>query len=96
MPITKQYLKSKALCKVTFNIPAKEASSVAISGDFNDWNKTELKKLKNGTFRTQMNLPVDKSYEFRYLIDGEWKNEEEADKYRWNEFAAADNSVLEV
>lgn len=96
MPITKQYLKSKPLCKVTFNLPAKQATSVVVSGDFNDWSKTELKKLKNGVFRTQMNLPVDTSYEFRYLVDGQWTNEVEADTYRWNDFAAADNSVLEL
>lgn len=96
MAITKQYLKSKPECKVTFNVPAKEASSVAVSGDFNDWQKTELKKLKNGNFKGQLNLPVDKSYEFKYLVDGEWQNETEADRYNWNDFAAAENSVLEL
>lgn len=96
MAITKQYLKSKPECKVTFNFPAKEASSVLLSGDFNDWKKTELKKLKNGNFKTQLNLPVDKAYEFRYLVDGEWQNDTEADRYRWNEFAAAENCVLEL
>ncbi|MDT0689194.1 isoamylase early set domain-containing protein [Salegentibacter sp. F188] len=96
MAITKQYLKSKPECKVTFNVPAKEASSVAVSGDFNDWKKTELKKLKNGTFKGQLNLPVERAYEFRYLVDGEWINETEADRFNWNDFAAAENSVLEV
>lgn len=96
MPIVKQYLKSKPECKVTFNLPAKEAKFVAVSGDFNNWDKTELRKLKNGTFKTQLNLPVDKAYEFRYIVDGEWRNDEKADRYTWNDFAAAENSVLEV
>ncbi|MDT0645468.1 isoamylase early set domain-containing protein [Zunongwangia sp. F260] len=96
MAIIKQYLKSKPECKVTFNVPAKEASSVAVSGDFNSWKKTELKKLKNGIFKGQLNLPIDKAYEFRYLVDGEWVNETEADRFNWSDFAAAENSVLEV
>ena len=38
MAIKKQYLKSKPVCKVTFSVPAKEATKVAVVGDFNEWN----------------------------------------------------------
>lgn len=96
MPITKQYLKSKPECKITFNVPAKEAKKVEVAGDFNDWNLSELKKFKNGNFKTQFNLPVDKEYQFRYLVDGKWTNDTEADAYTWNDFAADENSVLKV
>ncbi|MCB0457845.1 MAG: glycoside hydrolase, partial [Flavobacteriaceae bacterium] len=53
MAITKQYLKSKPLCKVTFTVPAEEANEVKVVGSFNGWNtkETPLKKLKNGTFK---------------------------------------------
>ncbi|CAL65268.1 isoamylase early set domain-containing protein [Christiangramia forsetii] len=96
MPITKQYLKSRPECKITFVVPAKEASKVEVAGDFNDWNTSSLKKYKNGNFKGQLNLPVDKEYQFRYIIDGEWVNEIEADAYKWNDFAATENSVLVV
>jgi len=96
MPITKQYLKSKPECKITFVVPAKEASKVEVAGDFNDWNTSSLKKYKNGNFKGQLNLPIDKEYQFRYIIDGEWVNEIEADAYKWNDFAATENSVLVV
>ena len=96
MPITKQYLKSKPECKVTFSVSAKEAHKVEVAGDFNEWKLSELKKYKNGTFKTQFNVPVDKKYQFRYVVDGQWTNEAEADAYQWNDFAAADNSVLVV
>ncbi|PTX44331.1 AMP-activated protein kinase-like protein [Christiangramia gaetbulicola] len=96
MPITKQYLKSKPECKITFCVPAKDASKVEVAGDFNDWNSEALKKYKNGNFKAQLNLPVDHKYEFKYIIDGKWENEVEADGYQWNDFAAAENSVLEV
>ena len=96
MAISKQYLKSKPECKVTFSVPAKEANKVEVAGDFNSWNLTELKKLKNGNFKTQIKLPVDKEYQFKYFIDGEWVNDAEADAFKWNDFAAAENSVVVV
>lgn len=96
MSITKQYLKSKPECKITFCVPAKEAHKVEVAGDFNDWHLTELKRFKNGTFKTQLNLPVDKEYQFKYIVDGQWVNDSEADKYQWSDYAAADNSVLVV
>ena len=96
MPISKQYLKSKPECKITFVVPAKNANKVEVAGDFNNWNSSSLKKYKNGNFKGQLNLPVDKEYQFKYIVDGEWVNETEADAYKWNEFAAAENSVLVV
>ncbi len=96
MSITKQYLKSKPECKITFTFPSTEADKVAVAGDFNDWEPAELKKYKNGTFKTQLNLPVDKEYQFKYLVDGEWTNDAEADGYKWNDFAYSDNSVVVV
>jgi len=95
MPISKQYLKTKPVCKVTFTVPAKDASTVAVSGDFNNWSTlSELKKLKNGNFKGTFNLPKDTAVEFRYIVDGTWVNDTEADGYIWNEFAAAENCVL--
>lgn len=97
MAITKQYLKSKPICKVTFSVPAKDATQVVVAGNFNEWDTATnaLKKLKNGTFKGTIDLPKDNSYEFKYVVDGEWQNETQADAYAWNEFAS-ENSVLNV
>jgi 1,4-alpha-glucan branching enzyme len=83
---------------VTFSVPAEEASNVAVVGTFNDWNTeaTELKKLKNGTFKGTVDLASDASYEFRYVVDGNYINDEQADAYAWNDFAAAENGVLNL
>lgn len=98
MAIKKQYLKSKPVCKVTFSVPAKEAKNVAVVGSFNAWNTeaTELKKLKNGTFKGTIDLPSASSHEFRYIVDGNYVNDEQADAYNWNDFASADNGVLNL
>jgi len=98
MAIKKQFIKTKPVCKVTFSIEAKEANTAAVIGDFNNWNASEgeLTKLKNGTFKSTFDLPKENSFEFKYLVDGTFLNDPEADSYRWNEFANAENSVLEV
>ena len=98
MGIKKQFLKSKPVCKVTFTVPAEEAKNVAVVGSFNEWNAeaTPLKKLKNGSFKGTVDLESGNSYEFRYIVDGEYVNEEQADGFAWNDFAGADNSVLSV
>ena len=98
MAITKQYLKSKPVCKVTFSLPAEEAKKVKVVGTFNDWNEKKavvLKKFKNGNFKGTVDLDKDNSYEFRYLVDGTYVNDEQADSYAGNVFGS-ENSVLNV
>lgn len=98
MAIKKQFIKSKPVCKVTFSVEAKEASTAAVIGDFNNWNPDAgvLTKSKTGVFKGVFELEKDKSYEFKYLVDGAYVNDQEADAFKWNEFAGAENGVLEV
>lgn len=98
MAISKQYLKTKPVCKVTFTVPAEEAKKVAVVGDFNNWNPkgSALKKMKNGNFKGTFDLPKDNTYEFKYLIDGVFVNDTAADRYKWNDFAGAENGVIEI
>ncbi|WP_223549003.1 MULTISPECIES: isoamylase early set domain-containing protein [Aestuariivivens] len=98
MAIKKQYLKSKPVCKVTFSIEAEEAKKVSVVGSFNDWNAKEapLKKLKNGTFKGTLDLEKDNSYEFKYIVDGDYVNDSDADAYAWNDYAGSENSVVAV
>ena len=97
--LKKQYLKSKAICKVTFyTAPALEADKVVLVGDFNAWSETAtpMKPLKDGRFKATIALPRDSCHQFRYLInDREWHNDWEADQYVPNPFSG-DNSVVEV
>lgn len=101
MSIKKQYLQKEPICKVTFRFvknPGQHVNTIKILGDFNNWN-TESKpmcKLKTGEFTQTLKLNPDREYQFRYLInDIFWDNELEADKFVPNGFAAEDyNSVL--
>lgn len=98
MAIKKQFVKTKPVVKVTFTVDAKQANAAAVVGDFNNWNVADgaLSKLKNGTFKGVFDINKATSYEFRYLIDGAFVNDDQADSYRWNDFAGAENSVLEL
>jgi len=102
MSFKKQYLKSKPAVKVTFRLPkdaASGAKSVALVGEFNDWNiyATQMKKLKNGDFTVVMELESGRSYEYRYLIDEMiWENDWDADRYVRSAFGNCDNSVVDA
>ncbi len=101
MSLKKQFLKSKPVCKVTFLMEREAvsgASKVDLLGEFNNWNTAEpvsLKKLKNGSFKVIIDLPIDNEFQFKYLLDGEkWVNDDSADKYVNNGIDAEENSVL--
>ena len=98
MPIKKQFIKTKPVCKVTFSVESKEASTASVVGDFNNWNPAEgeMSKSKSGTFKAVLDLPKDSTYEFKYYIDGTYVNEAEADSFKWNEFSGDENGVLVV
>lgn len=98
MSVKKQFSKTKPVCKVTFTIVAKDATEVAVVGDFNNWDEKEgaLGKLKNGSFKGAFDIPTNASYEFKYLIDGIYENEEDADRYQFNGFSGTENSVIEL
>ncbi len=100
MSLSKQSLKSKPITKVTFLVPAEigtGAEKVAVVGEFNSWdvNATPLKKQKDGSFKTTVELSTGQEYQFRYLIDGtNWVNDSEADKYVSSGISFEENSVV--
>lgn len=68
--------------KITFSLPAEivaDATSGLLLGEFNNWNKEQgfsLKKSKDGSMKTSVELEAGKSYEYRYLLDeGRWVND---------------------
>ena len=83
---------------MTFSLAAPEAGNVAVVGDFNDWDPKAgaLKKLKGGTFKSIFDLPTGNSYEFRYLVDGSFTNDPQADRLQWNEYGGTENGVLDL
>lgn len=102
MSISKQYLKSKPACKVTFKLTADRlpaATQVALLGEFNNWDPAALlmKKSKNGDFSASITLPKDSEFQFRYLVDGgTWLNDDEADGFLPSRVSYDQNSVIKL
>ena len=87
--------------KVTFTLPKEAvhtAQNVAIVGEFNNWdilNGTPLKKQKDGSFSTTLELEAGKEYQYRFLINGEvWENAWDAPKYVETPFGTYNSVVL--
>ena len=92
--------KTAEVKKVTFTLPkeaVENAERVALLGDFNAWNAeaaTLLKKQKDGSFKTTVELETGREYQFRYLVnDTNWVNAWDADKYAATPFGV-ENSVV--
>ncbi len=97
--LKKNYSSTGSFCRVTFRVPAEHSAKEAfVCGDFNDWNQnaTPMRSLKGGGFSATVSLEAKKSYRFRYFLDGErWENDDAADEYLPNEYGA-DDSVVKV
>ena len=97
---TKQYLKTKDICRVRFKLNKKQigpVETINLVGEFNGWHETRtpMKKLKSGDFSLVMDLAPDRAYQFRYLVDQtRWINDEGADAYLPSPFPGVDNSVI--
>ena len=85
--------------KVTFVLPkeaVENAETVAVLGDFNNWqNGVLLAKQKDGSFKTAVELEKGRSYEYRFLINGEkWENDWAAQAYAPTPFGNYNSVVI--
>ena len=102
MGIRKQFLKTKPVCKVTFNIPesvGNAAEKAHVVGDFNSWSTTAtpMKRNKTGAFSATVELDIGRSYQFRYLLgQSHWENDVDSDGTIPSPFAGSHNSVINL
>jgi hypothetical protein len=82
--------------RVVFELPSCIwADRIYLTGDFNNWNETDLplRQDRNGVWQATLDLPLGKRIEFRYLIDGQWRTDSHADCFSENNFGS-ENSVV--
>lgn len=102
MSVEKKYLKTKKICKTSFQLRGEEsggAETAFLVGEFNDWSLHTLpmKKQKDGSFKLVLDLEIGRSYQFRYLLDdNRWENDWNADKYERSDFGNCENSVIDL
>lgn len=82
--------------KVSFSLRAPEAKRVAVLGDFNKWSADAhlMKKDESGVWHKIAMLPAGR-YEYRFLLDGQWWNDQRNDQSCWNCFGTQ-NNILDV
>jgi len=91
--IQKEFIQvdEKTLARVTFILPeAIWADTIYLVGDFNQWNKTShpMRRDLEGRWVTTIELETGRVYQFRYLCDGEWMNDNAADAYVYNPYGS--------
>ena len=97
--IRKQRVKSKkgTVVRVTFALPNSIwADRIHLVGDFNDWSRDShpMERDRDGGWHITVDLVAGRSYQFRYLCDGErWINDTQADDYVANGYGS-ENCVI--
>src|SRR5262249_23850887 len=84
------------IAQVTFSLPGEMwADTIYLVGDFNNWNFSShpFQLSQNGVWTLTIDLEVGRFYQFRYLSDGDWTNDFQADAYVHNRYGS-DNFVV--
>ncbi len=94
--LKKKFFKTKTECEVVFELSPKGAQQVELVCEVNQWEPIEMKKNRQGAFRTKLRFPRDGQFQFRYLVDQKlWVNDEDADGFQTNQFGGK-NGILDT
>ena len=95
-PFSNPMKNAKLGKRVDFEYFASEAQKVHLAGSFNGWNPAAapLKKERDGKWKISLPLPPGR-YEYRYLVDNEWQNDQRPVECVPNAFGSW-NCVVEV
>lgn len=83
---------------IVFELPScLWADQISVTGDFNSWERNALpmKQGRDGVWRACMELPAGKMYEFRYVVDGRWQTDHQADGTSENSYGSH-NSIIDL
>jgi len=74
---------------------APQAKKVFLVGDFNAWDVAARKmvKAKDGSFRAKLDLEPGR-YEYKFVIDGEWVGDPDAEVQTLNPFGSCNSVVM--
>ena len=81
--------------KVTLRLKAMEAKEVNVAGDFNKWDSVvhPMSKDDEGRWKTTLRLPPGR-YEFKFMVDGQWRECSENEFTVPNEFGTLNNVLV--
>jgi 1,4-alpha-glucan branching enzyme len=81
--------------RVTFSLKAARAKRVSLLGDFNNWDAgaTPMKRDKDGIWKSTLILSAGR-YEFKFLLDGKWREASKAEPSVPNAFGTLNNVLV--
>jgi len=84
------------VARVTFILPNSIwADTIYLVGDFNEWDHSShpFQRGEEGTWTLTLDLEIGRCYQFRYLRDGEWISDSQADGFVGNPHGS-DNALV--
>jgi 1,4-alpha-glucan branching enzyme len=86
--------KKSSRRRVTFSLEAPTANEVSLGGDFNNWDPSahSMKKDANGVWKKTLVLAPAR-YEYKFLVDGRWRNDPKNDTMYPNSFGTHNNVI---
>jgi 1,4-alpha-glucan branching enzyme len=84
------------VAQVTFSLPGGMwADTIYLVGDFNEWNRSShpFQLSREDEWTLTIDLEVGRFYQFRYLCDEKWMNDNQADAYVHNRYGS-DNFIV--
>jgi hypothetical protein len=80
---------------VELELPAAEAHTVSVAGDFNEWQNARMNKGTDGVWRIRLSLPPGR-YQYAFVVDNnKWMADPHASTLVDSGYSGA-NSVLDV
>lgn len=81
---------SPAKKSVMFSLTAPTATSVAVAGDFNEWEVRAMAKGPDGVWRITVQLSSG-THVYRFLVDGEWMQDPNNPRRQANDIGGYDS-----
>ncbi len=74
--------------------PTGSCSAVQVAGTFNNWQPKDgkMSRQKDGTYRKRLSLEPGR-YLYRFVVDGQWTEDLEAEEQVINQFGGRDSVV---
>ncbi len=85
----------KGKSQITFVFsPPNHCRNVAVVGSFNEWqpDQGKMTRQRDGTYRKRLQLTPGE-YRYKFLVDGEWVTDPEAEGQVPNQFGSMDSLV---
>jgi 1,4-alpha-glucan branching enzyme len=83
--------------RVVFELPSSVwADRISLTGDFNNWRENDivLQQTRSGVWQAAVDFPLGARYQFRYVVDGQWRTDSHADGMSDNSYGSQNSLII--